>query len=193
MLFRSLLCCGPKVVVGAGDTFRAAAQEQLEVWVERAQAILVTGPENSSPSGVIFESVQMAIKEQADYCLLDTAGRLQNNANLMEELSKTKKVIQKLIPSAPHQTLLVLDALSGKNILKQAEEFHKYLQLSGIVMTKCDSSSKAGGILSLVHHLSLPVAYIGIGEKQEDLKQFHGQQFLEGLIGNESRDSAKLT
>ena len=173
---------GAKVVIGAGDTFRAAAMEQLSIWSERSGALLVQGQEASSPSGVAYEALQKALNEKADYCLLDTAGRLPHQENLMSELSKFKRVLGKLDSTAPHHTLLILDAITGQNAIAQAHEFNKALQLTGIIFTKCDSSSKAGSAVSIVNQLKLPITHIGVGEKVEDLNPFNLDDYLKALL-----------
>jgi len=173
---------GAKVVVGACDTFRAAAVEQLEVWCKRSGAQMVKAKEGSNPTGVAYEALQTAINEKADYCLLDTAGRLHTKENLMEELKKNKTVLKKLNEDAPHQVMLVLDAITGQNALRQAEEFHKYLGLSGLILTKCDGSSKAGSAVSIQSELNVPIAYIGVGEGVEDLDRFNTDAYLDALI-----------
>lgn len=177
---------GAKVVVGAADTFRAAAVDQLQIWCERAGATLVRGAEGSDPSGVAFEAVKKAQELGADICLIDTAGRLHTNKNLMAELSKVKKVLSKLDPSAPHATLLVLDAVTGTNGLAQAREFHQTLGLSGIVFTKCDGSSKAGSAVSIVEQLGVPIVFIGVGEGIDDLQRFSQKEYLSALLGLEA-------
>jgi fused signal recognition particle receptor len=173
---------GAKVVVGACDTFRAAAVEQLEVWADRAGCKIVKGPEGGDPSGVAYDAVAKAKKENADYCIIDTAGRLHTMGHLMDELAKTKRVIQKLDQNAPHETLLVLDAVTGQNAMRQAEEFNKSLEISGLVFTKCDGSAKAGSAISIVDQLKTPIAWIGVGEQVEDLNLFQVEDYLEALI-----------
>lgn len=174
---------GAKVVVGACDTFRAAAIEQLEVWCERADVELVKTKSGADPSGVAYETLQSAINSKADYCLLDTAGRLHNKTNLMDELNKTKRVLAKLDDTAPHETLLVIDSITGQNALRQAEEFNKYLGLSGLILTKCDGSSKAGNAISMVELLKVPIVSIGVGEDVDDLNDFNTSEYLNALIG----------
>lgn len=178
---------GAKVVVGACDTFRAAAVEQLEVWCKRAGVEMVRAEEGADPSGVAFDAVAKAKEINADYCIIDTAGRLHTKSNLMDELAKTKKVMSKVIPDAPHETLLVLDAITGQNALRQAEEFNKSLQLSGLIFTKCDGSAKAGSAVSIVQNLGVPIIYIGVGENVEDLDIFDLDAYLNALLGIESK------
>jgi fused signal recognition particle receptor len=173
---------GAKVVVGACDTFRAAAVDQLQVWCERAGAQMIRAKEGANPSGVGFEALQTAIQQNADYCLLDTAGRLHTKENLMDELKKSKNVLSKLMPDAPHEVLLVLDAITGQNALRQAQEFHKTLNLTGLIFTKCDGSSKAGSAIGIVDELQVPLAFIGIGESVDDLDKFDLQTYLKALV-----------
>lgn len=173
---------GAQVIVGACDTFRAAAVDQLQVWCERAQVEMVRAKEGAAPSGVAYETLDRAIKAGADYCILDTAGRLHTKENLMEELAKTKKVLTKLDPTAPHETLLVIDAITGQNAIRQADEFNKALQLSGLIFTKCDGSSKAGSAISIVTELKIPIVYIGVGETVEDLNIFNLEEYLHALL-----------
>lgn len=174
---------GAKVVVGACDTFRAAAVEQLEVWCKRADVELIRAADNANPTGVAFDTVQAAKELDADYCIIDTAGRLHTASNLMDELAKTKKVMSKVIPEAPHETLLVVDAITGQNALRQAKEFDASLSLTGLVFTKCDGSSKAGSAVSIVDELQVPIVYVGVGEDVEDLDIFDLDEFLSGLVG----------
>ncbi|MCK5884614.1 MAG: signal recognition particle-docking protein FtsY [Bacteriovoracaceae bacterium] len=173
---------GAKVVVGACDTFRAAAVDQLQVWCDRAEVDMVRAKEGTNPTGVAYDALQLAINEQADYCILDTAGRLHTKDNLMEELAKTKRVLQKLDPDAPQETLLVLDAITGQNAMRQAEEFNKALGLTGLIFTKCDGSSKAGSAISISNNLELPISYIGVGESVEDLDRFEVDDYLRALL-----------
>ncbi len=173
---------GAKVVVGACDTFRAAAVEQLTVWCNRAGVEMIKAKDNSDPSGVAYNALDTAIKSGADYCLLDTAGRLHTNENLMEELKKTKKVLSKLDIQAPQHVLLVLDAITGQNALKQAQEFNKALNLTGLIFTKCDGSSKAGSAAAIVQDLQVPIVYLGVGESIEDLDLFDLELYLKALL-----------
>ena len=174
---------GATVVVGACDTFRAAAVDQLQVWCDRAGATMIRAKEGSNPSGVGYDTLQAAINQKAHYCILDTAGRLHTKENLMDELVKSKNVLKKLDQDAPHQVLLVIDAITGQNALRQAAEFHKALGLTGLIFTKCDGSSKAGSAVSIVEQLKLPIAYIGVGESADDLDVFQLDEYLKALLG----------
>ena len=175
---------GLKVVVAAADTFSAAAKEQLKIWCDRAGAELITGHDNNQdPAAVCYQAVSKAQEVKADYCLLDTAGRLHNNEQLMEELKKIKRVIQKLVPSAPQEILIVLDAMTGQNALKQAQQFKSALEgLTGVILTKCDGSAKAGCALSIVEELRVPIRFIGVGETLEDLDIFKAEEFVDALL-----------
>jgi fused signal recognition particle receptor len=177
---------GAKVVVGACDTFRAAAVDQLQVWCDRAGAEMIRAKEGANPSGVGYDALQMAINSGADYCLLDTAGRLHTKENLMDELRKSKAVLAKLDPTAPHETLLVIDAITGQNALRQAEEFNQTLNLTGLIFTKCDGSSKAGSAVGIVEKLQVPITYIGVGETVEDLNVFELNDYLKALLSQET-------
>ncbi|OFZ36827.1 MAG: signal recognition particle-docking protein FtsY [Bdellovibrionales bacterium RIFOXYD12_FULL_39_22] len=174
---------GARVIVGACDTFRAAAVDQLQVWCERAGAEMVRASGSSRPSGVAYEALQKAINGQADYCILDTAGRLHTEENLMEELKKTKNVLAKLDPKAPNEVWLVLDAITGQNAIRQAIEFNNTLKLTGLIFTKCDSSSKAGGAIAIVEQLAVPIVYIGVGESVEDINSFNLNDYISALLG----------
>ena len=173
---------GASVVVGACDTFRAAAVDQLQIWCDRAGATMIRAKEGADPSGVGYEALQKAISTKADFCILDTAGRLHTKENLMEELKKSKKVLAKLDATKPDQVLLVIDAITGQNALRQAEEFHRALGLTGLVFTKCDGSARAGNAVSILNKLSVPLAYIGVGETVEDLDVFDLDLYLHALL-----------
>ena len=176
---------GAKVIVGACDTFRAAAVDQLQVWCDRAGVDMVRAKDGADPSGVAYDTVAKAYAENYDYCLIDTAGRLHTNQGLMDELSKTKRVMSKINADAPQEVLLVLDAITGQNALKQAQEFNKALNLSGIIFTKCDGSAKAGSAVGIVDHLKVPITYIGVGETVDDLALFDLELYLKTLVGLE--------
>lgn len=173
---------GKSVVLGAGDTFRAAAVQQLTVWAQRLGADIVTGAAGSDPASVAHRAVATAIEKNADVCILDTAGRLQTQVNLMNELSKIRRVIGKLIPDAPHEVLLVLDATAGQNAISQAQGFSTAAGCTGIVLAKLDGTAKGGVIIPIRKQFELPVKYIGIGEKAEDLAVFNADQFVDALF-----------
>lgn len=173
-----------KVLLAAGDTFRAAAVEQLGVWAERTHSKIVKGKEGADPSAVIFDAIKQAQQEKFDLVIADTAGRLHVKTQLMEELQKIRRVIKKADPSAPHQTWLVLDATNGQNAIAQASVFKQALEVTGIILTKLDGTAKGGVILGIVNELQIPVRYIGIGEKVEDLRKFDADEFIEALFFN---------
>jgi fused signal recognition particle receptor len=185
-LATKLTAQGAKVVVGACDTFRAAAVDQLEVWCSRANAVMIRAQEGSDPSSVAYKTLEKAQELGSDYCILDTAGRIHTHTNLMEEIKKGKRVLGKLDQSAPHHILLVVDAITGQNALKQAKEFHKALDLTGVIFTKCDGSSKAGNAVSIVDELKIPIVYIGVGEEVGDLNIFNEEEFLKTLLDYEA-------
>jgi len=180
---------GNRVLVGACDTFRAAAVDQLQVWCDRANVDMLRAHKETDPSGVAYDTINKAYNENFDFCLVDTAGRLHTATNLMDELLKIKRVMQKIHPSAPHEVILVLDAITGQNAVKQALEFHKHIGLTGLILTKCDGSAKAGGAVSIVSELKLPIYYVGVGESVEDLDQFNLEIYLKALLGIESSDT----
>ncbi|WCN39062.1 signal recognition particle-docking protein FtsY [Aneurinibacillus uraniidurans] len=173
---------GKNVVMAAGDTFRAGAIEQLEVWGERVGVEVVKQQQGSDPAAVIYDGIQAARTKKADVLLCDTAGRLQNKVNLMEELSKIKRVISREIPGAPHETLLVLDATTGQNALSQAKAFSESAELSGLVLTKLDGTAKGGIVIAIRNELNVPVKYVGLGEKMDDLQPFDPEQFVHALF-----------
>jgi len=173
---------GKNVLLGAGDTFRAAAIEQMLIWAERVGVPCIHQKSGADPSAVAFDAVQAAITREMDVALIDTAGRLQTNTNLMEELKKVKRVIGKVLPGAPHETLLVLDATIGQNSVSQAKLFHEALGVDGLVMTKLDGTGKGGVLLNITHELKLPVRFIGVGEKAEDLQTFSAESFVRALF-----------
>ena len=173
---------GHTVLLGAGDTFRAAAGEQLEVWAERVGAPIVRAKEGSDPASVCFEAVKRGVDEKIDVVLCDTAGRLHTKTPLMEELKKVKRVMAKAQPGAPHEVLLVLDATNGQNAIAQARQFHDALGVTGIVLTKLDGTAKGGVIIGICDELKLPVRYVGVGEKVADLRPFSPHEFVEALF-----------
>lgn len=174
---------GKKVVIAAGDTFRAAAVEQLQVWGERAGVPVLTAPEGSDPASLAFDAMTKAEAEGADLLMIDTAGRLQNRADLMEELAKIVRVIRKKDETAPHNTLLVLDATTGQNALSQVETFQKLADVSGLVMTKLDGTAKGGVLVALADKFGLPIHAIGVGEQIDDLAPFDPEEFAKALTG----------
>ncbi len=176
---------GKSVVIAAGDTFRAAAVEQLQVWGERAGVPVLTAPEGSDPASLAYEAMGKAEEIGADMLLIDTAGRLQNRSDLMEELAKIVRVIRKKDPDAPHNTLLVLDATTGQNALNQVEIFTKIADVSGLVMTKLDGTAKGGVLVALADRFGLPIHAIGVGEAIDDLSPFDPQEFANALAGIE--------
>jgi fused signal recognition particle receptor len=173
---------GLDVIVGAADTYRAAAVNQLAEWAERAGSQIVRGSEGGDPGAVAFDAVGAAQSRGADVVICDTAGRLHTHGNLMEELSKVRRVIGKQIPDAPHETLVVIDATTGQNGIRQAEEFGKAVEVTGAVLTKLDGSAKGGVALAIASELGIPVKLIGIGESLEDLRPFDAEQFARALI-----------
>lgn len=173
---------GKKVVLAAGDTFRAGAIEQLETWGKRVGADVIRHQPGSDPAAVIYDGIQAAKARKADVLLCDTAGRLQNKVNLMEELKKIHRVIQREEPDAPHEVLLVLDATTGQNALQQARTFGEAVDVSGIVLTKLDGTAKGGIVIAIKHELGYPVKLVGLGEKADDLQRFDATQFLHGLF-----------
>jgi fused signal recognition particle receptor len=176
---------GKSVVIAAGDTFRAAAVEQLQVWGERAGVPVMTAPEGSDPASLAFDAMARAAAEGADLLLIDTAGRLQNRADLMEELAKIVRVIRKKDPDAPHNTLLVLDATTGQNALSQVEIFRKLADVTGLVMTKLDGTARGGVLVALADRFGLPIHAIGVGEQIDDLAPFDPGEFAAALTGLE--------
>ncbi|OIJ17806.1 signal recognition particle-docking protein FtsY [Anaerobacillus alkalidiazotrophicus] len=173
---------GKSVLLAAGDTFRAGAIEQLEVWGERVGVDVIKQHSGSDPAAVMFDAVQAAKSRGVDVLLCDTAGRLQNKVNLMNELEKVKRVLEREIPGAPHEVLLVLDATTGQNAMSQAKTFGKATDVSGIVLTKLDGTAKGGIVLAIRHELDIPVKFVGLGEKVDDLQEFDAQQFVYGLF-----------
>ncbi|GIO36283.1 signal recognition particle receptor FtsY [Paenibacillus antibioticophila] len=182
---------GKKVIMAAGDTFRAGAIEQLEVWGTRVGVEVIKQQAGADPAAVMYDAVQAAKQRGADILLCDTAGRLQNKSNLMEELNKIFRVIQREIPGAPHEVLMVLDATTGQNALSQAKLFGEKSGVTGLVLTKLDGTAKGGIVIAIRQELSLPVKLVGLGEKMEDLQKFDSEQFVHGLFaGLIAEDSA---
>lgn len=173
---------GKNVLLAAGDTFRAGAIEQLEVWGERVGVNVIKQAEGSDPAAVMFDAIQAAKSRKADILLCDTAGRLQNKVNLMKELEKVKRVIEREIPGAPHEVLLVLDATTGQNAMIQAKTFKEATDVSGIVLTKLDGTAKGGIVLAIRNELHIPVKFVGLGEKMDDLQKFNAEQYVYGLF-----------
>jgi fused signal recognition particle receptor len=173
---------GKKVVIAAGDTFRAAASEQLDVWADRAGAVLVRGPDGSDPGAVVFDAVKRALADGADAVLVDTAGRLHTKTPLMEELKKVKRVLDKALPGAPHEVLLVLDATVGQNAIAQAKQFQEAVGVTGIALTKLDGTAKGGVVIGISDELKIPVTWVGVGEKIVDLRPFDPHEFVEALF-----------
>jgi fused signal recognition particle receptor len=175
---------GKSVLMAAGDTFRAGAIEQLEVWGERVGVDVVKQSAGSDPAAVMYDAIQAAKARKADILLCDTAGRLQNKVNLMKELEKVKRVIEREVPGAPHEVLLVLDATTGQNAMSQAKTFADSTDVTGIVLTKLDGTAKGGIVLAIRNELRLPVKFVGLGEKMDDLQPFDSEQYVYGLFAN---------
>lgn len=173
---------GLKVVLGAADTFRAAAVDQLKIWATRVDVPIVSRGQDADPSAVAFDTVQSAVAQKADVVIIDTAGRLHNKAGLMNELSKIRRVMQKVIPTAPHEVLLVLDASTGQNAIEQCKEFTKATDVTAIALTKLDGTAKGGVVIGISDQFKIPVRYIGVGEKMEDLRMFDKHEFVESLF-----------
>lgn len=173
---------GKKVLIGAADTFRAAAVEQLEVWATRVKADLIKHSKGSDPSAVAFDSVHAAKARNVDLVFIDTAGRLHTKVNLMEELKKVKRIIAREYPGAPHEILLVLDATTGQNAISQAKLFHEAIGVTGIALTKLDGTAKGGIIIGITDELKLPIRYIGVGEGMDDLGEFNASEFVQALF-----------
>jgi fused signal recognition particle receptor len=173
---------GKKVLLCAGDTFRAAAAEQLTVWAQRAGVDIVRHDEGSDPASVIFDGIAAAKARATDVIICDTAGRLHNKSNLMNELNKISRVIDRELPDADRETLLVIDATTGQNGLIQAKQFKEYAGITGLVLTKLDGTAKGGIVFAIADQLNVPVKLVGVGEKQEDLLEFDGRTFVEALL-----------
>ncbi|WP_026689930.1 signal recognition particle-docking protein FtsY [Alteribacter aurantiacus] len=183
---------GKSVVMAAGDTFRAGAIEQLEVWGERVGVDVIKQQAGSDPAAVMFDAIQAAKSRKADVLLCDTAGRLQNKVNLMNELEKVKRVISREIPDAPHEVLLVLDATTGQNAMSQAKTFSKTTDVSGIVLTKLDGTAKGGIVLAIRNELDIPVKFVGLGEGMDDLQEFEADQYVHGLFADVLQEAEEL-
>jgi fused signal recognition particle receptor len=173
---------GNEVILGAGDTFRAAAVDQLTIWSERVGVSIVKQTMGSDPSAVAFDTVQSAIAKKADVVIIDTAGRLHNKVHLMDELNKIKRVIQKQLPDAPHEVLLVLDGSTGQNALEQAKQFMAVTNVNALAITKLDGTAKGGVVLAIAHQCKIPVKYIGVGEQIQDLVLFDKNEFVDSLF-----------
>jgi fused signal recognition particle receptor len=174
---------GRRVLLVAADTFRAAASEQLAIWAERSGADLIRQQQGSDPAAVVFDGMRAAVARQSDVVIVDTAGRLHTKSNLMEELKKVRRVIAREIPGAPHETLLTLDATTGQNGLAQARAFVDALEVSGVVLTKLDGTAKGGIVIAIAAELGIPIRYVGVGERVDDLRDFDPAQFVEALLG----------
>lgn len=173
---------GKRVLIAAADTFRAAAVEQLAIWAERANAEIIKHKDKADPAAVVYDTLEAALARGTDFIFIDTAGRLHTKVNLMGELKKIKRTISKKLPDAPHEILLVLDATTGQNALSQAKLFHEELEVTGIALTKLDGTAKGGIVISICNDLKIPLEYIGIGEKIEDLQDFDPIQFVNALF-----------
>lgn len=176
---------GNSVMLGAADTFRAAAVDQLTIWSQRAGVPIISQGMGADPAAVAYDSVESAKAKGADVVIIDTAGRLHNKINLMNELSKISRVMQKVIPAAPHEVLLVLDASTGQNAIEQARQFTKATQVTGLALTKLDGTAKGGVVIGISDEFKIPVRYIGIGEKMEDLQVFNKAEFVDSLFGQD--------
>ena len=184
---------GKSVILGAGDTFRAAASEQLSIWAKRTGADIVKHAEGADPAAVAFDAVSAAKARGSDVVLIDTAGRLQTKVNLMEELAKISRVVKKVIPDAPHQTILVLDATTGQNAVSQAQNFGEIVPLTGVVLTKLDGTAKGGVVLSIHEELHVPIRWIGLGEREDDLQRFNALEFAKALFETEDHILSQST
>jgi len=173
---------GHKVIVGAADTYRAAANEQLEIWAQRAGVDIIRQAHGADPAAVAFDSLSSAISKKADVVIIDTAGRLHTKINLMEELKKIRRVLDKRLPGAPHEVLLVLDATTGQNALQQVKQFSSAVEVTGIILTKLDGTAKGGIVLAISNELKVPVRFIGVGEQIDDLQVFDRKAFVDALF-----------
>ncbi|MEO5931656.1 MAG: signal recognition particle-docking protein FtsY [Candidatus Kapaibacterium sp.] len=182
---------GHRVLIGAADTFRAAANEQLEIWAERAEVEIVGQGQGADPAAVAYDTIQAALSRKADVVIIDTAGRLHNKANLMEELRKMSRVMQKLAPTAPDEVLLVLDATTGQNAIQQAKEFTRSVDVTGLVLTKLDGTAKGGVVIAIANTLDMPVRFIGVGERIDDLQPFSADEFASALFAIDTTEPAE--
>jgi len=173
-----------KIIFGAADTFRAAAVDQLEVWAKKINAEIIKSNEGADPASVAYKALDYGKKNNFDYLLIDTAGRLQNKKNLMDEFKKISKVLKKIDPNSPHETILVLDATTGQSALNQVEEFQKITPISGLIMTKLDGTAKGGILLAIARKYSLPIIAIGLGEKEDDLELFRAEDYAKALMSS---------
>jgi fused signal recognition particle receptor len=189
-LAHRLLAEGKSVMLAAGDTFRAAAREQLEVWAERNNVPIVAQQSGAEPAAVIFDALNAARARNIDVLIADTAGRLHTQTHLMDELKKVKRVLARLDPTAPHEVLLVLDGTIGQNAVAQAEEFNKGLGVTGLVITKLDGTAKGGVVLAIAQRLKIPIRFIGVGEQAEDFGVFNASEFVSALLKTEPREAA---
>jgi fused signal recognition particle receptor len=174
---------GRKVILGAADTFRAAAVDQLTIWKDRAGVEIVSKGQNADPAAVAYDAVQQGVEKGADVVIIDTAGRLHNKVGLMNELAKMKRVVEKFRPDAPHEVLLVIDATTGQNAFEQAREFSSATHVNALAVTKLDGTAKGGVLIGVSHEFGIPVKYIGLGEKMEDLKLFDKKKFIQSIFG----------
>ncbi len=188
-LASSLKAQGKKVMIGAADTFRAAAVDQLQVWADRAGVDMVRQGMGADPASVAYDTVRSAVAKSADVVLIDTAGRLHNRVDLMNELTKIRNVMRKVIPDAPHEVMLVLDASTGQNAFRQAQEFSRATDITSLTLTKLDGSAKGGVVIGIVDQLKVPVKFVGVGEGIDDLKRFAKRAFVDALFSKEDIES----
>jgi fused signal recognition particle receptor len=181
---------GKRVLLGASDTFRAAAIDQLKIWSERAGVDIIAQHMGADPASVAFDTLEAAVARNSEVVIVDTAGRLHNKKGLMEELTKIKRVMDKIVPEAPHEVLLVLDGSTGQNAVEQAKQFMLATEVSGLILTKLDGTAKGGAVLAISDQLSIPVRFIGIGEKMEDLQDFDVIEFIDSLLPENWDESA---
>src|ERR1700682_4359426 len=187
-LARRLLAEGHSVMLAAGDTFRAAAREQLAIWAERNQVPIIAQQSGAEPAAVIFDTLQTARARNIDVLIADTAGRLHTQTHLMDELKKVKRVLARLDPGAPHEVLLILDGTIGQNAVAQAEEFNKGLGVTGLVVTKLDGTAKGGVVLAIAQKLKIPIRFVGVGEQTEDFGVFNASEFVSALLKSDGAD-----